>query len=86
MEKQKKELALDAPLKMKFDYIICYNLNMKNFLFLLLISYRVFVSGHGGCSSNENCTTAKNHTMSVNETMEEECCAFLSYNEKGTNI
>ena len=24
--------------------------------------------------------------MSVNETMEEECCAFLSYKEKGNNI
>jgi hypothetical protein len=86
MAKRKKELALDAPLEMKFDYIICYNLNMKNFLLLLIISYITFVSGHGGCSSNENCSMEINHSMSVNYIMEEECCVFLPYNEKGNNI
>ena len=59
---------------------------MKQLPFLLIIIYTTLVSGHGGCISNEDCTMQKNHSMNVNETMQEECCAFLSYTENGTNI
>lgn len=44
---------------------------MKLLPFLLLSTYLTFVSGHGGCISNENCTMPMNHTMSANESMDE---------------
>jgi hypothetical protein len=59
---------------------------MKHLPLLLLISYTTFVSGHGGCLANEDCAIVMNHTMSSDQTMDQECCAFLSYSEKGTNI
>lgn len=60
---------------------------MKQLPLLLLLCLISLVRSHGGCSTNAECATSMNHTSSMNATMEEdECCAYLSYMEKGTSI
>ncbi len=54
---------------------------------LILLIYLIScVSSHGGCTTNAEYSSLISHQSIVKDPIEEECCAYLSYMEKGSSV